>query len=598
MATAAASLIEQTDLPLSGNELQKLEESVAGLSTGALLWSSGYLAGLARNGSITALPETASASSPAATLKILYGSQTGTGERIARQIAESARADSLALDVQSLADFRVRELSKQTHVLFVLSTHGEGDPPDDAEDLIDWLMSERAPRLEELNFAVLALGDSSYAQFCETGRQVDERLKALGAKQLFARVDCDLDYESAADAWSRQVLDFAREQQDLTPVGKAPILRAVSNPTYSAEHPLQAELLVNQKITGRNSDKDVRHMVFDIAGSKLSFEPGDSLGVIVENPPALVTELATLLSLNLAEQIGERTLLQALSADFEITAISSAFVKAYAALSGSQELQSLLTAGRRDELAEYLKSHQVIDVVRQYPCQVSAAEFLSTLRKLAPRLYSISSSYAANPDEVSITVAAVRYEAFGQDHWGAGSTFLADRLDVGMTASIYIEPNPRFRLPADGDTPVVMIGPGTGVAPFRAFLEQRDYQGATGDNWLFFGDRSSSEDFLYQLDWARLRKSGLLRRMNVAFSRDQKSKHYVQDELHKSAVDLIQWIDQGAHLYVCGDMSRMAKDVHQALIDIISTVRNIDSGAAELELKQLKRAGRYQRDVY
>ncbi|MEM7277152.1 MAG: assimilatory sulfite reductase (NADPH) flavoprotein subunit [Pseudomonadota bacterium] len=598
MATAAASVIEQTDLPLSGHELQKLEASVAGLSTGALLWSSGYLAGLARNGSKPALPEVAAAPDTAARLKVLYGSQTGTGEQIARQLAETARADSLPLDVQSLADFRVRDLGKQTHVLFVLSTHGEGEPPDDAEDLIDWLMSERAPRLEKLNFAVLALGDSSYAQFCETGRQVDERLKELGAKQLFARVDCDLDYESAADAWSGQVLKFAGELQESAPVGKAPLLRAVSNPTYSAEHPLQAELLVNQKITGRNSDKDVRHLVFDIEGSSLSFEPGDSLGVIVQNPPALVSELAGLLSLDLAEQIGERTLGQALSEDFEITAISSAFVKAYAELSGRQDLQSLLAAERREELAEYLQSHQVIDVVRQHPCQVSAAEFVATLRKLAPRLYSISSSYEANPDEVSITVSAVRYEAFGQEHWGAGSTFLADRLDVGMSASIFIEPNPRFRLPVDENTPVVMIGPGTGVAPFRAFMEQRDYQGAQGDNWLFFGDRSSSEDFLYQLDWARLRKSGLLQRMNVAFSRDQASKHYVQDELRKSAVELVQWIDQGAHLYVCGDMSRMAKDVHEALIDIISSVRSIDQDAAALELKQLKRAGRYQRDVY
>lgn len=596
-----AATHEPSSAPVPGElELSRLRAAVSGFSTENLIWSSGYLAGLA------ALPATPAADQEIAAvqsgspgqLTILYGSQTGNAKRIADDIAVRAAANSIAARVVSMADYRPQDLKRETALLVIVSTHGEGDPPDDAEELHEFVSGSRAPRLESLSYSVLALGDSSYAQFCATGREFDERLAALGATRMVDRVDCDLDFEDPAEKWGGEALDRATEIVVTEAAPRVPSLRAVTTPLYSAERPFAAEIAVNQKITGRDSGKDVRHIEFSIDGSGLRYAPGDSLGVVTANPPKLVEEILGLLSLDGQTELSAGTLAEALSTQFEITIASVGFLERYAKLSGSKKLLELLGDNSRDELLRYLDARQIVDVVREYPSAPAAAAFVACLRKLKPRLYSIASSPLTSPDEVAITVAAVRYDAFGMAHTGSASTHLADRSDIGSELGVYVEENARFRLPRDPAVPIIMIGPGTGVAPFRAFLEHREAEGAGGENWLFFGDRHQRDDYLYQLDWARFRKNGVLNRMSVAFSRDQERKIYVQDKIREEAEEVFAWLARGAHVYVCGDAAAMAADVHQALLDVLHTAGGLDPEQAQAYLKSLKRAGRYQRDIY
>ena len=389
----------------------------------------------------------------------------------------------------------------------------------------------------------------------------------------------------------------------LDPGAAVPHLRAVNSISrFNKQNPFAAEVLANQKITGGNSSKDVRHIELSLEGSGLNYDPGDALAVVVPNPPRLVEQLIAVLELRADEQVsinGRHSRLdEVLSRQVEITALNLGFLRSWAALSASKKLMDLLSADHQQALADFVDTHQIIDIVRQFPASVGAQDFVSSLRKLSARSYSIASSQSANRDEVHLTVAAVRYDAFGSEHWGAASTHLADRLNEGDTVPVYIEQNSRFRLPDNDDAPVVMIGPGTGVAPFRAFVEERAERNATGDNWLFFGDRTFSDDFLYQLEWQRHLKSAHLERLDVAFSRDQRDKFYVQDRIRERAADLFDWLERGAYLYVCGDSKNMAGDVNDALIDVIAEQAGLDRGAAELRLKELRRAGRYQRDVY
>ncbi|MEL7538491.1 MAG: assimilatory sulfite reductase (NADPH) flavoprotein subunit [Pseudomonadota bacterium] len=588
-------------LPLATEQLDALTALGKSMRPEALLWSSGYLAGLAAaTGSAVTAPDAPAATQTEsdAQLTILYGSQTGNGQRLAEELAVQAAQRSVSARIVNMADYRAQEIKKETAVALIVSTHGEGDPPDDAEALYEYLHSDRAPKLASLNYTVLALGDSSYAQFCQTGIDFDERLAELGASRLHNRVDCDTDYAAAAEAWADATLTAANEHLGASSVRSVPTLHAVQSARYTAEHPLAAEVIVNQKITGRASTKDVRHVEFDLSGSGLEYQPGDALGVVVANPPVLVDEFCDVLSLDRDIDVDGTSLATLLSERFEITVASRAFVERYAELAGSDGLKALLADDAREQLVAYIADRQIIDIVREHPSSPDAARFVECLRPLKPRLYSIASSPLVSEDEVAVTVAAVRYEAFGRPHWGAASTHLADRTDVGDVLSVYVEANPRFRLPEDPAAAVIMIGPGTGVAPFRAFLEHRDATGASGKNWLFFGDRNSREDFLYQLDWARYRKRGLLTNMDVAFSRDQADKVYVQDRLREHAAELFAWLEEGAHIYVCGDASQMAPDVHEALLDVIAAGLGKGRDAAEDYLKTLRRAGRYQRDVY
>ena len=589
-------------LPLDEQQNERLHEAVTGLSAMQLQWVSGYAAGLAAAGGKVQPPPVAPTAEPGQHITVLFGSQTGNGEGVAERLVALARERGFGARAVSLADFKPTALKRESLVTFVISTHGEGDPPDDAELFHEYLMSDKAAKLSGLRYSVLALGDSSYINFCQTGREFDTRLDELGAERFEEIVECDLDYVAAAEAWSTRIVEQLPDLLDVPAPAAVPRLQAVpSAPVHGRENPFAAEVLVNQKITDAGSGKDVRHIELSIEGSDLTYEPGDSLAVVATNPPQLVDEVLDVLMLDgeAAVEVGDENLplIEALSGKLEITVLNLGFLRAWAAHGNSDALHTIIEDDDPAVLGDFLEAHQVVDVVRRYPTDVDAQEFVDMLRVLSPRSYSIASSAIANPGEVHLTVAAVSYEAFGRPHWGAASSLLVDRLSEGDEVSVFVEKNPRFRLPAP-DVPIIMIGPGTGVAPFRAFIEERAEQNASGDSWLFFGDRTMHSDFLYQLEWQRYLKRGDLARLDVAFSRDQRRKIYVQNRMREQGAELYRWIESGAVIYVCGDAKKMAGDVEEALIDILVEHSEDDRDAAAARLKDLRRAKRYQRDVY
>jgi sulfite reductase (NADPH) flavoprotein alpha-component len=597
---AAMSSLSAGALPLDQKQSNSLKAAVSGLTPEQLQWVSGYAAGLAA-ANYQSISAVAIDSIGEQRLSVFYGSQTGNGEEIALSVVEQAEAAGFAATAVNLADYKPANLKRESLVTFVISTHGEGDPPDDAELFHEFLLSKKAPALSKLKYSVLALGDSSYVNFCQTGREFDARLAELGGERFAALVECDLDYDDAAASWTKQLIaelpDLIGEPEVVT----VPRLRAVDAVSaFDKSNPFPAEILVNQKITGGASSKDVRHLELSLLGSGLRYEPGDSVAVIAPNPPQLVAEVLAELALDGDEIVSVREqeldLADALTTSLEITVVSLGFLRAFAAIAGDDNLTAMLGENDPAALRGFVENHQLIDVLRRFPAKVGAQQFVDMLRVLSPRSYSISSSPDANPDEVHLTVAAVHYEAFGREHWGSASTYLAG-LDEAESVSVFIDRNSRFRLPG-ADLPMIMIGPGTGVAPFRAFVEQRVEQGATGDNWLFFGDRNFDSDFLYQLEWQRHLKQGNLTRLDVAFSRDQDHKIYVQDRIRENSEELYRWIERGAAIYVCGDAKRMAKDVNDALIDVLVTEGGLETDAATQRLKVLRSEGRYQRDVY
>lgn len=584
-------------LPLDQEQTNNLQSTVAGLTPQQLQWVSGYAAGLAASD----YPISAVAPADQKKLTVLYGSQTGNGEEIALALVEQATAAGFRASAISLADYKPANLKRESLVTFVISTHGEGDPPDDAELFHEFLLSKKAPKISSLKFSVLALGDSSYVNFCQTGREFDTRLAELGAERFAPLLECDLDYDALAAGWTSQVVSHLPDILGEGAPAATPRLRTVDSvAAFDKSNPFSAEVLVNQKITGKNSSKDVRHIELSLEGSGLRYEPGDALAVLVPNPPQLLAELLQELMLNGDEIVTVRDqglkIKDALSSALEITVVSLGFLRDWAALAQDLSLISMLQDNDPTVLRDFVANHQLIDVIHLYPATPEPQQFVDMLRHLSPRSYSIASSPDANPDEVHLTVAAVHYEAFGREHWGAASTHLAGLPD-GASASVFIDRNTRFRLPGD-DVPIIMIGPGTGVAPFRAFIEQRVEQGATGSNWLFFGDRNFDSDFLYQLEWQRHLKQGNLARLDVAFSRDQGQKIYVQDRIRENSAEVHRWIDSGAAIYVCGDAKQMASDVNEALIEVLSKEGGLDIGAATQRLKALRSEGRYQRDVY
>ncbi|WP_199610219.1 assimilatory sulfite reductase (NADPH) flavoprotein subunit [Flocculibacter collagenilyticus] len=594
--------------PLTNEQITKLQGLVAELNPIQQAWVSGYLAANAQLAG-GQMPMLASQPQAGDTLTILYGSQTGNAKGIAQALADSARSQGLAVKLTSMADFKPQQLKKETHLVILVSTHGEGDAPDDAEILHQFLASKKAPKLDKLKYSVLALGDSSYELFCQTGKDFDERLAALGAQAVIPRQDCDVEYEDDAKTWSEAVIKTFEEEvkessnestSQVIPMPGVATPASAAAQTFTKQNPFTATLVANQKITGRNSTKDVRHIEIDLADSGIQYQVGDALGVYFENDDAIVTELLALLSINEHDEVnvGEHslTIKVALKEALELTLLHPGFVKKYAELINHEALTHIASDGAG--LRDYIATRQVIDVVREYPDTVSAADFAGILRKLTPRLYSIASSQAETEEEVHLTLGLVEYDAFGHVHQGGASGFLAKRLEEGGDVKVYVEPNNNFRLPANSDTPVIMIGPGTGIAPFRAFLQQRDADEAAGKNWLFFGNPHFTQDFLYQTELQGYKKQGLLTRLDVAFSRDQAEKVYVQDRLIAQGQAVFEWLEQGAHIYVCGDASRMAKDVHHALIEIIKQHGAKDQEQAEAYLTELRAQKRYQKDVY
>lgn len=452
---------------------------------------------------------------------------------------------------------------------------------------------------------MFGLGDTSYEFFSKAGKDFDDRLAELGAERLLDRVDADVDYQALAEQWRRQLVDILQARVPVQGEAVAQIaaqgaLDEITSSPYSKSSPLHATFAVNQKVTGRGSEKDVRHIEIDLGDSGLRYQPGDALGVWFDNDPALVQELLELLWLKGDESVSvdgkTLPLSQALKSHFELTQNTAPIVEKYAALSRNETLLSLLAD--KPALQQFAQRTPLVDMVRQAPAELTADQLLGLLRPLTPRLYSIASSQAEAESEVHITVGVVRYEYEGRARAGGASSYLADRLSEDDEIRVFIEHNDNFRLPANSDTPVIMIGPGTGIAPFRAFMQQRDAEGAEGKNWLFFGNPHFTEDFLYQVEWQRYVKDGLLTNIDLAWSRDQAHKIYVQDKLREKGAEVWRWIQDGAHLYVCGDANRMAKDVERALLDVIVEHGGMDSEQADEFLSDLRLERRYQRDVY
>jgi len=591
-------------LPLP--QLSKLAEAVAGLSASELIWASGYLFGLAQAGGAVAASGAAgvaaAASGPAGTLTILYGSQTGNAKGVAESIKAQALGKGLQVQLASMSDFKPKQLKKETHLIVVTSTLGEGEPPENAVDLHGQLKAGKLGKLDGLKFAVLGLGDSSYEFFCQAGKDFDAYLEKAGAERAFARADLDVDYRAAASEWAEQAVSaLAATLGGSAAAAPAVAGVATAHSQYDKFNPYLATLATNQKITGRDSTKDIRHIEISLEGSGISYQPGDALGVWFDNDAALVAEVLALVGLTGSESVSvegkSQPLKEALTRHFELTRLHGGFISGLADLSDNAELKAI--AADKAQTTALAASAQIVDVLKRYPQPLTAEQLVALLRPLTPRMYSIASSQAEVEEEVHLTVGVVRYpQADGTVRSGGASSFLADRLAEGSEVRVFVEHNDNFRLPEDGNTPVIMVGPGTGIAPFRAFIQQRDADGASGKNWLFFGNPHFTQDFLYQVEWQKYVKSGLLSKIDLAFSRDQAKKIYVQDRLREQGAEVYAWLEQGAHFYVCGDANRMAKDVQEALIDIIAQYGNKDREAAEEYLNELRRAKRYQRDVY
>ncbi|WP_110455936.1 assimilatory sulfite reductase (NADPH) flavoprotein subunit [Shewanella algidipiscicola] len=583
--------------PLSQGQVDKLKQLTSELTAVQLAWVGGYLSATAE----AAGDNVSAASAPEQTITLLYGSQTGNGRGIATDLAAKAQAQGYAVNLVSMADYKVRQLKQETLLLAVVSTHGEGEAPDDAIELHQFLASKRAPRLEQLNYAVLALGDSSYEFFCQTGKDFEQRLAALGAKSIVPLTECDVDYDVAASQWQQQVLTAVKPLISASSANVVSIdgVSSATVATYTKQKPYSAEVLVSQKLTGRDSDRDVRHVEIDLADSGLSYQVGDALGVWFSNSDALVNEILSALSLDGTAQVTladqSLSLFEALKDKRELTQLYPGLVQSWAQLSGDEAL--LVISEDRELTRQFLLHHQLADLVALYPVDITAFQLVELLRPITPRLYSIASSQAEVGDEVHLTVALVADEREGVARFGGASHFLATAAE-GAAVKVYVEPNNHFRLPDNPETPVIMIGPGTGVAPFRAFMQERAVQGAAGESWLFFGNPHFEQDFLYQTEWQQYLKQGTLTRFDSAFSRDQAHKVYVQHRIAERGEALWQWLEKGAHLYVCGDAERMAKDVHQALLDVVQQYGGKDEETATAYLEQLRRDKRYQKDVY
>ncbi|ELY3542777.1 NADPH-dependent assimilatory sulfite reductase flavoprotein subunit [Cronobacter turicensis] len=590
-------------LPLSPEQLARLQTATHDFTPTQLAWLSGYFWGMVNQQPGAAVVQTPAA--PASVITLISASQTGNARRVAEALRDDLLAAQLNVNLVNAGDYKFKQIAQEKLLVVVASTQGEGDPPEEAVALHKFLLSKKAPKLDGTAFAVFGLGDTSYERFCQAGKDFDTRLAELGAERLLDRVDADVEYQAAAQAWRQRVVDVLKARVPKEVPSQAAItasgaVNLVDSTPYTKEAPLTATLSVNQKITGRHSQKDVRHIEIDLGDAGLRYQPGDALGVWYQNDPALVQELLELLWLKGDEPVtvGEKTLplSEALQWHFELTVNTAAIVENYATLTRSETLLPLV--GDKAKLQHYAATTPIVDMARFAPAQLDAEQLIGLLRPLTPRLYSIASSQAEAENEVHITVGVVRFDIEGRPRAGGASSYLADRLEEDGEVRVFIEHNDNFRLPATPETPVIMIGPGTGIAPFRAFMQQREADGATGKNWLFFGNPHFTEDFLYQVEWQRYVKEGLLTRIDLAWSRDQDHKIYVQDKIREQGAELWRWIQEGAHLYVCGDANRMAKDVEQALLEVIAAYGGMDAEAADEYLSELRVERRYQRDVY
>ncbi|MEK3921462.1 assimilatory sulfite reductase (NADPH) flavoprotein subunit [Paenibacillus sp. FSL K6-2393] len=609
--------LQVTNSPFNQEQVELLNRLIPTLTDGQRTWLSGYIAAIQASATIAApanlvqaAPTTgiAPVSAPPVSreVTVLFGSQTGNSSGLSKKLAKKLEEQGLQVTLSSMGDFKPNGLKKIENLLIIVSTHGEGEPPDNAIPLHEFLNSKRAPKLEGLRYSVLALGDTSYEFFCQTGKDFDKRLQELGGTALVPRVDCDVDFDEPAAEWMNEVLaSLSSTSATASTVTTEAVTAAVSGgeSEYDRTNPFKAEVLENLNLNGRGSDRETRHIELSLEGSSLDYEPGDSLGVFPENHPRLVDELIAAMGWNADERVtvnkngDQASVHEALLRYFEITAVTKPVVEQLAKLNPESGLTTLLADD--SEFRTVMNSCDLLDLVQDYNLKgIPAAEFVAVLRKIPARLYSIASSSKSFPDEVHLTVRSVRYEARGRERYGVCSVHLAERIEAGDTLPVYIQHNPNFKLPENPDTPIIMVGPGTGVAPFRSFLGEREETGAEGKTWLFYGDQHFATDFLYQTEWQRWLKDGVLTKMDVAFSRDTEQKVYVQHRMLEHSKELYQWLQEGASVYICGDEKKMAHDVHAALTTILEQEGGLSPEQASEYLTRLQQEKRYQRDVY
>lgn len=538
-------------------------------------------------------------------ITLLYGSETGNAQGLAEIFEERLSNIGHNVTLKAMDEFKPKNLKNVEDLFIITSTQGEGDPPDNAAELHEFIHGRKAPKLEGVRFSVLALGDQTYEFFCQTGKDFDKKLEELGAERLYERVDCDVDYEEDAEKWMANVIntiDSAPEGTQSEQVVSESI-KSAKEKKYSKANPYQAEVLENINLNGRGSNKETRHIEFLLDNFGEEYEVGDCLVVLPQNDPALVELLMSKLGWDPGDQIeisedGDTiSLEEALTSYFEITKLTRPLLQNAAAYFDNEALEDKVQDS--EWIQNYIEGRDFIDLLNDFPPEELEPEDLyQILRKLPPREYSISSSYQSLPDEVHITVGAVRYNTHGRDRSGVCSVQFAERIQPGDTVPIYLKRNPNFKFPKDGDTPIIMIGPGTGIAPFRAHMQEREEYGYKGNTWLFFGDQHFTTDFLYQTEWQEWLKDGVLEKMNVAFSRDTDQKVYVQHRIAEHSKEFNEWLEKGASIYICGDEKNMAKDVHQAIRNVLVKEQNLTEEDAESYLKQMKKDKRYQRDVY
>lgn len=593
--------------PLNEKQLKALNELTEASTPEQLIWLSGYLegrlAGLNGHSSsesvLGAEPET----EPVAlmNLTILYGSETGHSQALAEKLADKAAFKQVATKVSDMYDYDYNNLSEEENLAIIVSTHGEGEPPDMATDFYQYITGENAPDLQNLNFSVLALGDKSYKQFCKTGEDIYRACKDLGAFSITSLVKCDVDYEQDAEIWMNNFL------MNLTPA--APTVEEEQEETgepaeveqeeYSKKNPYMASVLEKMKISGDDSDKEVYHLELALDDSGLTYEPGDSVGIYAKNPDSLVEKILHFTGFDpdykIDLNVGEVTIKEALSHHLEITILTYDIIQKYFEKTKNPQVEKLLNDDKL--LDDYLFGHDLLDLLEDFPYEWNPNKLVEILRQLPPRLYSISSSQEYVGEEIHVTVAVVRYERKKRLREGACSSHLADTIEIDDQIPIYIEKNPAFKLPANGSK-IIMVGAGAGVAPYRAFLQHRESMGLKGNSWLFYGDRRFDSDFLYEVEWQKYLENNYLEKMDTAFSRDQKEKVYVQHKLLENQEEVFQWMEEGAYFYLCGDMKNMAKDVNKTLLEIIKNQGGISQEKAGEYIRKLKREKRFQSDVY
>lgn len=588
--------------PLAPERVASLNSLLKGLPADHLLWIEGYISGLRATSGAAALAVAAPVAAPE--LTVLYGTESGNSESLADLTVKAAKGKGFKAKAVNMADITVGKLKDIQNLLVIVSTWGEGDPPETASDFYEAFMGDKAPKLPNTRFSVLGLGDTSYEEFCKMGKDFDARLETLGAQRIYDRVDCDVDFDDDFAKWHNGALTVLEaETKPATSSTAAAPVAAAATVKYSRKNPYPSELTERVMLNGEGSAKETIHLEFSLEGSGLEYQTGDALAVVPHNAEDVVNSIIETSKLDPEAPVlikeKEVSLREALTRQLDITAISLPVLKRYNEIVKDAKLTAMLDPAKKADLQAYLHGREIIDVLNDFPAkEITASALVGILRKLPPRLYSIASSPKAHPGEVHLTVGVVRYDAHGRQRKGVCSTYLSDRISEGDKADVFVTANKHFKIPADNDAPMIMVGPGTGIAPFRAFVEERKAIGAKGKNWLFFGDQHYLTDFLYQTEWQEYLADGVLTKLDLAFSRDQKEKVYVQDRMRESSAELYAWLEKGASFYVCGDASRMATDVDLALHEIIEKEGGKTKEDAAAYVKKLKTDKRYLRDVY